>query len=135
MAKRRRRAGKTKDRYDAEAPREEPADEQAAQPEGAGTSKTAGDFLHILTDGLKAAGQAAERFARTGVSSVGLEKLRLELRLAQARLGEGVLKCWDAAPDVGVLPTDPAVKEPARQVKELRRHIREMEQKIAELRK
>jgi hypothetical protein len=62
-----------------------------------------------------------------------LEKLRLDLKGAQSRLGEAVLKCWDDGPSVGVMRTDHAVKEPLAEVKELRRRIRELEQKMAEL--
>ena len=68
-----------------------------------------------------------------GMGAAGLEKLRLELRGAQSKLGEAVLKCWDDGPGVGVMRTDPAVKVPLAQVKDLRRRIRELEQKMAEL--
>lgn len=125
MAKPKRKARKPKTGPDAEPPVDEPVEEQG--PEG-------GDFFKSLSRGLKAAGQAAERFARMGVSAAELEKLKLELRVAQARLGESVLKCWDAAPDIGVTANDPAVKEPARAVKELRRRIREIEKHLTTLR-
>lgn len=112
----------------AEEPEEEPVAEKEAPP-GTGT----GSFFGAIGAGIKAAGEAAERLARMGVSAASLEKLRLDLKMAQSRLGEAVLKCWDDARDVGVMSTDPAVKEPLREVKELRRKIREQEQKMAEL--
>ena len=124
MAKRRRKAA-------AREVEEEREDEQAGEEQAEGK---AGSFFDALGAGIKAAGHAAERIARMGVGAAELEKMRLDLRIAQSRLGEAVMKCWDAAPDVGVTPADPAIKESLRDVKDLRRKIREMEQKIAGLR-
>ncbi len=103
-------------------------EEKAAEKKDAGPG-----FFRSLGDGLKAAGQAAERMARVGVSVAELEKLRLELKMAHARLGETIIKCWDAAPDIGVAANDPAVKDPVKSVKDLRRRIREIEIKIKTL--
>lgn len=103
-------------------------EEKAAEKKDAGPG-----FFTSLGDGLKAAGQAAERYARMGAGVAELEKLRLELKMANARLGESIIKCWDAAPDIGVAANDPAVKEPVKAVKDLRRRIREIEIKIKSL--
>lgn len=124
MAKRKRKAVKPE-------AAEERDEEQVSEPQQEGAS---GSFFDALGAGIKAAGQAAERIARMGVGAAELEKLRLDLRIAQSRLGDAVMKCWDAAPEVGVTPDDPAIKETIRSVKDLRRKIREMEQKITELR-
>ena len=132
MAKPKRKAGKPASRQKAEAFEDEAAEEQAAEKERPASSN-AGSFFGAIGAGIKAAGEAAERLARMGVSAAGLEKLRFDLKMAQSRLGEAVLNCWDDASDVGVMRTDPAVKEPLREVKELRRRIRELEQKIAAL--
>lgn len=91
------------------------------------------NFFQSLGDGIKAAGQAAEKYTRIGVRIAELEKLRIELKLGYARLGEGVSRCWDAAPDIGVTATDPAVKLPVREINDLRRRIRETEIKIQAL--
>lgn len=104
----------------------ESASEQAAPKSDTG-------FFKSLGNGLKAAGHAAERMARMGVGVAELEKLRLELKMAYARLGETIIKCWDAAPDIGVAANDPAVKDPVKAVKDLRRRIREIEIKIKTL--
>ena len=111
---------------------EEPEEERAEEKEKPAGSTT-GSFFGAIGAGIKAAGEAAERLARMGVNAASVEKLRLDLRTAQSKLGEAVLKCWDDAPNVGVMRTDPAVKEPLLEVKELRRRIRELEQRMAEL--
>ncbi|MGD0093227.1 MAG: hypothetical protein ABSE73_25210 [Planctomycetota bacterium] len=135
MAKPKRRAGKPKGPEKAEACEDEQSEEEGReQPEEEEpASSKSGGFFETLGAGIKAAGEAAERLARMGMGTAELEKLRLDLKWAQSRLGEAVLKCWDDAPRVGVMPGDPAVKAPLREVKELRRKIREVEQKMAEL--
>ena len=114
----------------------------AADEDKSATSQQAGnsnagskgaDFFRSIGEGLKSAGQTAERYARMGVGVAELEKLRLELKLAYSKLGENIIKCWDAAPDIGVAANDPAVKEPVKAVKDLRRRIREIEIKIKSL--
>jgi hypothetical protein len=117
-------------------PVEEDADPFAGPSETATKESGAGKdpgFFRQLGNGLKAAGQAAERMARVGVSVAEVEKLRLELKMAYAKLGESIIKCWDAAPDIGVAANDPAVKDPVKAVKDLRRRIREIEIKIKTL--
>jgi len=131
MAKPRRNSSKPASRQKAEAREEEHA-ERAEEKEKPASSSTE-SFFGAIGAGIKAAGEAAERLARMGVNAASVEKVRLDLKGAQSRLGEAVLKCWDDAPDVGVMRTDPAVKEPLREVKDLRRKIRELEQKMAEL--
>src|SRR5438874_2518640 len=76
------------------------------------------DFFSKLSEGFKAAGETTARYTRVGISMAELEKLRLELRLAYTRLGESVTRCWDAAPDIGVGPTDASVKDPLKKVNE-----------------
>jgi hypothetical protein len=92
-------------------------------------------FFETLGDGLREAGETAQRYTNIGVTRAGLEKLRFELRSAHAQLGEMVMRCWADAPDVGLTSKDPAVFEAVKQVKLLRRTIREKQAKIAELRK
>lgn len=108
------------------------AEETKTPPPPAGTS--ARDFFNRIGEGLKSTGQTAERYARVGVGVAELEKLRLELRLAQSNLGETVVKCWDEAPDIGVTSHDTAIKKSYNEVKALRRKIRELESRIAGLR-
>jgi hypothetical protein len=117
-------------------PRPDTEDEGASQKSAsaeAGSGSKGADFFRTIGEGLKSAGQTAERYARMGVGVAELEKLRLELKLAYSKLGENVIKCWDAAPDIGVAANDPAVKEPVKAVKDLRRRIREIEIKIKTL--
>lgn len=111
---------------------ENKAEETKSPPPPSGGS--ARDFFNRIGEGLKSAGQTAERYARVGVGVAELEKLRLELRLAQSNLGEAVVKCWDEAPDIGVTSHDAAIKKSYSEVKALRRKIRELESKIAGLR-
>ena len=132
MAKPKRKVSKPASRQKAEAFEDEAEEEQAKEKERPASSGT-GSFFGAIGAGIKAAGEAAERLARMGVNVASVEKLRLDLRTAQSSLGEAILKCWDDAPNVGVMRTDPAVKEPLREVKELRRKIRELEQKMAQL--
>ncbi|HYG75779.1 MAG TPA: hypothetical protein VEK08_12310 [Planctomycetota bacterium] len=133
MAKRKRKATKAApvepevDPFSGSAPDAGADDENAAK---AADVKTSASFFKSLGDGLKAAGQTAEKYARLGVSVAELEKLRMELKLAHARLGEAIIRCWDAAPDIGVAPDDPAIKDPIKAVKDLRRRIRELEIKM-----
>jgi hypothetical protein len=126
MAKRRKTV-KRQPRPDADA---EGGSQKSAQ---AGAGNKGADFFRSIGEGLKSAGQTAERYARMGVGVAELEKLRLELKLAYSKLGENIIKCWDAAPDIGVAANDPAVKEPVKAVKDLRRRIREIEIKIKTL--
>jgi hypothetical protein len=93
------------------------------------------DFFSSLKEGFKAAGETAERFARMGITVGHLEKLKLELKVAYSRLGEHVNKCWDAAPDIGVTATDPAIAAQVKVVNDLRRKIREIEVRLRELKK
>ena len=93
------------------------------------------DFFSSLKEGFKAAGETAERYARMGITVGQLEKLKLELKVAYSRLGEHVNKCWDAAPDIGVTATDPAIAAQVKVVNDLRRKIREIEVKLRELKK
>jgi hypothetical protein len=92
-------------------------------------------FFESLGDGLREAGETAQRYTNIGVTRAGLEKLRFELRSSHARLGEMVMRCWADAPDVALTSADPAVFEAVKQIKLLRRTIREKQAKIAELRK
>ena len=92
-------------------------------------------FLESLGDGLREAGETAQRYTNIGVTRAGVEKLRFQLRSAHAQLGEMVMRCWADAPDVGLTSKDPAVFEAVKQIKLLRRTIREKQAKIAELRK
>jgi hypothetical protein len=131
MAKK-RKASKAKPNVENENADPFSGSEPAASATGDASAKGTG-FFRQLGDGLKAAGQAAERMARVGVSVAELEKLRLELKMAYAKLGESIIKCWDAAPDIGVAANDPAVKDPVKAVKDLRRRIREIEIKIKTL--
>jgi hypothetical protein len=91
------------------------------------------DFFKSLGDGLKAAGETAERYTRIGISTAALEKLKLELKLAYSRLGESVNRCWDAAPDIPVASNDPAIAPQVKAVNDLRRRIRETEIKLRSL--
>jgi hypothetical protein len=88
-----------------------------------------------LGEGIKAAGQTAERYTRVGINSVEIEKIRLELKLAYSRLGQAVVKCWDEAPNIGITSSDTAIKKPLNEVKALRKKVRELEVRISELRK
>lgn len=97
-------------------------------------ANAARELFSRIGEGIKQAGQTAERYAKVGVGVAEMEKLRLELKLAQSKLGEAVVKCWDDAPDVGVTSSDTAVKKPFAEVKSLRRKIRELESKVASLR-
>lgn len=127
MAKRKKKSSKPTPDAKA-APKSEPA--------GASQSATsaARELFSRIGDGLKAAGQSAERYAKVGIGVAEIEKLRLELRLAQSKLGEAVVKCWDEAPDIGVTSSDATVKKPFAEVKSLRRKIRELEARVAGLR-
>lgn len=125
MAKPRKKKSKPAAEKAAEEPKVAPAPTATTQ---------ARDFFNRLGEGLKSAGQTAERYARVGVGVAELEKIRLELKLAQSNLGEAVVKCWDEAPDIGVTSHDTAVKKSYNEVKALRRKIRELESKIAGLR-
>jgi len=106
------------------------AEPETASAADAAATKGPSNFFKSIGEGLKAAGQTAEKYARLGVSAAELEKLRVELRLAHARLGEAIIKCWDAAPDIGVAPDDPAIKDSVKAVKDFRRRIREVEIKM-----
>jgi hypothetical protein len=97
------------------------------------TSDKPRDFFSSLKEGFKAAGETAERYARMGISAGQLEKLRLQLKMAYSRLGEGVAQCWDAAPDIGVTAADSAVRAQAKEVNDLRRKIREIEVRLRTL--
>ncbi|HEY3322427.1 MAG TPA: hypothetical protein VGP72_18335 [Planctomycetota bacterium] len=123
----------------AELDEEEAVEEDAEDPfagvaeeteKDAGPAAKPGGFFSSLSDGLKAAGQAAEKYARLGVNVAELEKLRLQLKVAYGKLGESIVKCWDAAPDIGVAAGDPAVNDPVRRIRDLRRRIREIEIKL-----
>ncbi|MEI6236736.1 MAG: hypothetical protein WCT04_27065 [Planctomycetota bacterium] len=92
-------------------------------------------ILESIGDGLRSAGQTAQRYTTIGVTRAGLEKLRFELRSAHAQLGELVIRCWADAPDLGLTSNDPAIIEAVKRVKLLRRAMREKQAKIAELRK
>lgn len=123
MAKRKKKSPKP-----AAAPQVEP------KPETGGAANAARELFSRIGEGLKSAGKTAERYAKVGVGVAEVEKLRLELKLAQAKLGEAVVKCWDEAPDIGVTSSDASVKKPFGEVKALRRKIRELEAKVAGLR-
>ena len=84
-------------------------------------------------EGLKAAGAAAGRYTKLGLTMAELEKLRYDLRNSYQRLGEAVTRCWDAAPDIGISSSDSDVKELVRKVNALRRQIREVEVKVRNL--
>ncbi|HYF52075.1 MAG TPA: hypothetical protein VEJ63_21880 [Planctomycetota bacterium] len=103
-----------------------------SQPEPGDKSR---DFFQTIGDGLKSAGKTAEKYAKMGISAAALEKQRLDLRLAYAKLGEAVHRCWTDAPDLGVAATDPSVRAHVKAVNDLRRRIRETEIKLRELRK
>lgn len=109
----------------------EPKEPEAAP--SSSTGKSGADFFRTIGEGLKSAGQTAERYARMGVGVAEVEKLHLELKLAYSKLGEQIVKCWDAAPDIGVAPNDPAVTAQVKAIKDLRRRIREIEIKIKSL--
>ncbi len=123
MSKRKKKSAK------AEEPSGKKADEKSEQ--AGGTPPR--DFFSSLSEGFKAAGAAAERYTRMGINLADLEKQRVQLKLAYARLGESVTRCWDAAPDIGVAAGDSSVKEQVRTVNDLRRKIRETELKIRNL--
>jgi hypothetical protein len=113
---------------------DESDEEKKAEP-GAAKEETnkPRDFFKSLGDGLKAAGETAERYTRIGISTAALEKLKLELKLAYSRLGESVNRCWDAAPDIPVASNDPAIAPQVKAVNDLRRRIRETEIKLRSL--
>ena len=90
-------------------------------------------FFQQIGDGLKAAGEAAGRYTRIGLLTAELEKHRMELKGAYAKLGEKVSGCWDAAPDIGVSANDSDVKEHVKKIKALRREIREVQSRIQTL--
>lgn len=123
MAKRKKKSSK---------PAAEP--QAAPKPEPKTAANAAKDFFSRIGEGLKSAGETAGRYAQVGAGFAEMEKLRLELKLAQSKLGEAVVKCWDEAPDIGVTSSDAAVKKPFGEVKSLRRKIRELEAKVAGLR-
>lgn len=127
MAKRKKKSTKS-----AANEKVEPKAEPAASTQTA--ANAARDLFSRIGNGLKAAGQSAERYAKVGMGVAEIEKLRLELRLAQSKLGEAVVKCWDEAPDIGVTSSDASVKKPFGEVKALRRKIRELESRVAGLR-
>jgi hypothetical protein len=114
----------------------EPFDEEEAEYDKAEHSEAAPSgkgFFQQIGDGLKAAGEAAGRYTRIGLLTAELEKHRLALRSAYAKLGETVVSCWDAAPDVGVSANDSDVKDHVKKIKALRREIREVQGKIQTL--
>lgn len=90
-------------------------------------------FFQQMGDSLKSAGKTAEKYTRIGITMAELEKLRLELKSAYYKLGESVVRCWDAAPDIGVSANDSDVKDLFKKVSTLRRQIREVEAKIQTL--
>lgn len=92
-------------------------------------------FFETLGDGLRTAGETAQRYTHIGVNRAGLEKLRYDLRTAHAELGELAMRCWADAPDVGLTARDPAIVAAVKRVKFLRHKIREKQAKIAELKK
>ena len=114
-------------------PRKNGKSSQTSSPDNQQSNPGSNNFFQSLGEGIKAAGQAAEKYTRIGISMAEVEKLRLELKMAYARLGESVSRCWDAAPDIGVTASDPTVKKPVREVNDLRRNIRETEIKIQAL--
>jgi hypothetical protein len=103
------------------------------EPEAPSPQNKPPDFIGTLRDSFKSAGQTAERYARMGINIAELEALRLKLKGAYATLGENVIKCWDAAPDLGVAAADSAVKEQVKAIADLRRRIREIEIKLRDL--
>jgi predicted DNA-binding protein (UPF0251 family) len=103
------------------------------EPEAPSPENKSRDFIGTLRDTFKSAGQTAERYARMGINIAELEALRLKLKGAYAALGENVIKCWDAAPDLGVAAADSAVKEQVKAIADLRRRIREIEIKLRNL--
>ncbi|MFH0939978.1 MAG: hypothetical protein V1899_11970 [Planctomycetota bacterium] len=106
--------------------------ETTSDTEKGGAAK-ASDFFGSLRDGFKTAGETAERYARMGINIATLEGLRLKLKTAYASLGESVMRCWDAASDIGVAANDPAIKSQVKTVNDLRRRIREIEIKLRNL--
>lgn len=110
-----------------------PADAEEPAKAGATVRETASGFFKSLGAGLKTAGSTAERFARIGVNMADLERLKLKLNSAHARLGESVVKCWDAAPDIGVSATESSIRDHLLAVHDLRRRIRETDRKIKAL--
>ena len=106
--------------------------ETTSDTEKSGTEKSL-NFFGSLRNGLKTAGETAERYARMGVSIAALEGQRLKLKAAYAELGETVMRCWDAASDIGVAASDPAIKSQVKTVNDLRRRIRETEIKLKNL--
>ena len=125
-----------KSRADAEGLDEDATGEEPAAKKTSGrTDPKSRDFFQTIGDGLKSAGKAAEKYAKMGISAAALEKQRLDLRLAYAKLGEAVHRCWNDAPDLGVAATDASVKAHVKAINDLRRKIRETEIKLRELRK
>jgi len=130
--------GKTKKRdkevedIDSDAAAEDAGESAGAEKNDESTSK-ARSIIDQIGDGLRAAGEAAGRYTKLGVAMAELEKVKLDLRSAYAKLGEGVVRCWDAAPDIAVSANDSDVKEHLKKVSSLRRHIRELEARIHEL--
>lgn len=92
-------------------------------------------FFETLGDGLRSAGETAQRFTQISMTRARLERLRFQLRTAHAQLGELAMRCWADAPDLGLTANDPAVVDAVKKIKLLRRAIREKQAKIAELRK
>jgi hypothetical protein len=127
MAKRKRKSRKPVDSADSEPPLQDTSKSSASK------GQDATGLFTSLKEGLRVAGQTAERYARLGISTASLEKMKLELKMAYSRLGENIVKCWDAAPDIGVAANDPAVSDTYRKVRDLRRKIREAEAKIRTL--
>jgi hypothetical protein len=112
---------------------DEDADGKSEKKSAEADEKPRRDFFQTLGDTFKSATQAAGKYARVGVSIAELEKLRLQLKMAHAKLGETLVQCWDDAPEIAVACSDPAVRIAYRRVKEIRRRIREIENRIREL--
>jgi len=113
---------------------EEEYDEEDEEPgETAPPGEPRKSFFQQVGDGLKAAGSAAGRYTKIGITMAELEKLRYNLRSSYQRMGETVVRCWDAAPDIGVSASDSDVKELFRRISALRRQIREVEAKVRDL--
>lgn len=114
----------------------EPIRTGAKEKRAQGADKPDGkSFFETLGDGLRSAGETAQRYTNIGVNHAGLEKLRYHLRTAHAELGELAMRCWADAPDVGLTARDPAVVDVIKRIKLLRLKIREKQAKIAELKK
>ena len=108
-------------------------DETKSEKPEPSVAQTASGFLKTIGQGLKTAGDAAERYARIGVCMADLERLKLKLNSAHRKLGEAVVKCWDAAPDISVSSTESSIREYLLNVHDLRRRIREADKKIKSL--